>query len=174
MKKLGLILSVIMMISCDSVRTEHDTSIDFSQYKTFCWMEGCAFTYTGPAYLTDSLVQSRVRESIISTLQKKGLRYDDQNPELLVDFHITLENEKVIYYHGVQDDPYYYRSTFLQPEEVSLTRGTLLLHMVDHKRSEVVWQSYVEGYLEDPPDLSAKNIQRGIIRVLKEFPPSKK
>lgn len=174
MKKLVLSIFIIGAFSCESVRTEHNTSIDFSQYETFCWLEGCTFTFTGPAYLNDSLVQSRVKESIISTLQKKGLRYDDNTPDLLVDFHITFENEKAIYYHSVQDDPYYYRTTFLQPEEVGLIKGTLLIHMVDRKRSEVVWQSYAEGYLEDPPDLSAKNIQRGIIRVLKEFPPSKK
>jgi len=174
MKKLGFILSLILLISCDSVRTEHDTSIDFSQYKTFCWLEGCAFTFTGPAYLNDTLVQSRVKESIISTLTKNGLRYDADNPDLLIDFHITIESEKVIYYHGVQDDPYYYRSSFLQPEEANLTKGSLLIHIVDRQRSEVVWQSYAEGYLQDPPDLSEKNIQRGIKRVLREFPPNKK
>lgn len=174
MKKLLLLLLMGGMISCDTVRTEYDTSIDFNQYKTFCWLEGCAFTFTGPSYLDDSVVQSHVKESIISTLQKKGIRYNDNDPDLLVDFHITIENEKAIYYHGVQDDPYYYRTTFLQPEEVILTRGTLLIHVVDRQRSEVIWQSHAEGYLEDPPDLSKKNIQRGITRVLKDFPPSKK
>ncbi|MBX2945592.1 MAG: DUF4136 domain-containing protein [Cyclobacteriaceae bacterium] len=174
MKKLVFFIFIIGAFSCDTVRTEYDTSIDFSQYKTFCWLEGCAFTFTGPAYLDDSVVQSHVKESIISTMQKKGIQYNDNDPDLLVDFHITIENEKAIYYHGVQDDPYYYRTTFLQPEEVILTRGTLLIHVVDRQRSEVIWQSHAEGYLEDPPDLSKKNIQRGITRVLKDFPPSKK
>ncbi|MBX2962769.1 MAG: DUF4136 domain-containing protein [Cyclobacteriaceae bacterium] len=170
MKRWWIILIASSLLACDSARTEYNTSIDFKVYKTFCWLEGCTFTFTGPAYLNDSIIQDRVRESIISSLQKIGLTYDDQNPDLLVDFHITVESERVVYYHGVQDDPSYFRTPFLQPAELNVNKGTILIHIIDRQRSEVIWQSYAEGYLSDPPDLSEKNIRRGISRLLKDFP----
>jgi hypothetical protein len=45
--------------------------------------------------------------------------------------------------------------------------------MVDRQRSEVVWQSHAEGYMESIPDLSSKNIRKGISKVLKDYPPKK-
>lgn len=164
---------LMALASCDPIKTEYDPKADFTQYKTFCWLQGCEFTFTGPAYLDDSLVQETVKEAIIAEMKLKGLDYNNNTPDLLIDFHITIENEKVIYYHGIEDEPTYYRTPFLQPESITLTKGSLLIHMVDRQRSEVVWQSQAEGYMESPPDLSAKNIRRGISKVLKDFPPKK-
>ena len=173
MKKILFLIFSMALASCDPIKTEYDPKADFTQYKTFCWLQGCEFTFTGPAYLDDSLVQETVKSAIIAEMKLKGLQYNDNTPDLLIDFHITIENEKVIYYHGIEDEPNYYRTPFLQPESITLTKGSLLIHMVDRQRSEVVWQSQAEGYMESPPDLSSKNIRNGIGKVLKDYPPKK-
>lgn len=173
MKKILFLIFLMALASCDPIKTEYDPKADFTQYKTFCWLQGCEFTFTGPAYLDDSLVQETVKEAIIAEMKFKGLDYNNNTPDLLIDFHITIENEKVIYYHGIEDEPTYYRTPFLQPESITLTKGSLLIHMVDRQRSEVVWQSQAEGYMESPPDLSPKNIRRGIGKVLRDYPPQK-
>jgi hypothetical protein len=165
---------LILLLGCDNIQTSYDQDINFSTYKSFCWLEGCELAITGPDYLKDSIIQKNIKNAIIDELTRKGLRYDDSNPDLLVDFHVVIENEKVITYHNREDEPYYYRMTFLTPEEMLLTKGTILLHMVDRQKSIVVWQSQVLGYLETGPDLSEKNIQKGIFQLLKEFPPKKK
>lgn len=173
MKKILFLIFLMALASCDPIKTEYDPKADFTQYKTFCLLQGCEFTFTGPAYLDDSLVQETVKGAIIAEMKLKGLQYNDNTPDLLVDFHITIENEKVIYYHGIEDEPNYYRTPFLQPESITLTKGSLLIHMVDRQRSEVVWQSQAEGYMESPPDLSPKNIRKGIGKVLRDYPPQK-
>lgn len=169
------ILFGLMLIigSCDHIKTDYDPKTDFTQYKTFCWLQGCEFTFTGPAYMNDSMVQEAVKQAIIAELNTKGLQYNDNTPDLLIDFHITIENEKVIYYHGIEDDPNYYRTSFLQPESIILTKGSLLIHLVDRNRSEVVWQSHAEGHMDNSPDLSPENIRTGIRKVLKDYPPKK-
>jgi len=174
MKTLRSIILLTLLAGCNQINTLYNPSTDFQAFKSFCWLEGCVFKFTGPEYLNDSLVQENIKQSIILTLEKKGLRYSDENPDLLVDFHVTVEDEKVITYHNRQDEPYYYRTTFMQPEEVTVTRGTVIIHMVDHSKSEVVWQSEAIGYLEYPPDISEKNIRKVISRMLKEFPSSKR
>jgi hypothetical protein len=159
--------------SCNPIQTSYDQKADFSAYKTFCWLQGCEFSVTGPKYLNDSVVQARIKNTIIGNLLQKGLRYDDNNPDLLIDFHVTVESERAIIYHNREDEQYYYRFSYLQPEEVMLTKGTILIHVVDRARSEVVWQSYAAGYLDPVPDLSEKNIRKGIDRVMKKFPPGR-
>jgi hypothetical protein len=43
--------------------------------------------------------------------------------------------------------------------------------MADKAESRMVWQSHAISYMESHPDLSEKNIRRGIKLVLKNFPP---
>lgn len=173
MKNICLFVLVFGIAACDKIQTAYDKDIDFKQYKSFCWLEGCQFTYTGPNYLQDSILQENIKAAIITEMHAKGFRYDPDYPDLLVDFHITIENEKVITYHNREDEPYYYRMTFLTPQEVMLTKGSVLIHMVDRSQSIVVWQSQLLGYLENGPDISERNINRGIRRLLRDFPPDK-
>lgn len=172
MKAIKSLFLLLVLTGCSQVKTLYSPTTDFQVYSSFCWLEGCMFRFTGPDYLNDSIVQENIKQSIIDVLKKKGLRYSDEDPDLLVDFHITLEDEKVITYHNREDEPYYYRTSFMQPEEIVLTKGTIIVHMVDHKKSEVVWQSEAKGYLESPPDLTKKNIQKGISKLFKNFPPA--
>jgi hypothetical protein len=171
MKQLLVILLLSAISSCDSVKTEYKTGIDFTSYKTFCWLKGCTFYYTGPEYLNKPEVQEILRNSIIDNLKKKGLRYDDTTPDLLVDFHVTIEDEMIVRYHSQEDEPYYYKTPFTRTDEVHVTKGSIIIHMVDRQRGELVWESQAEGFLENPPDLSKKNIRAGIEKVLRNFPP---
>ncbi len=171
MKKIYWLLALIIPWSCDSVKTEFKPGTDFTSYKSFCWLEGCTFFYTGPEYLNKPEVQENIKNAIIENLTRKGLRYDNDTPDLLVDFHVTLEEEVVIRYHSQEDEPYYYKTPFLRADEIKVTHGTLVIHIIDRQRSELIWQSYVEGFMETPPDLSEKNIKAGIEKAMRDFPP---
>ena len=164
-------LILFLVISCDSVKTEYKAGIDFSTYKTFCWLENCSFFYTGPEYLNRPEVQETIKRSIIDNLTKKGFRYDTINPDLLVDFHITIEDEFLVRYHNQEDEPYYYKTPFTRTDEIRVTKGTIVIHVVDRLRGELVWESYTEGFMETPPDLSEKNSKAGVDKVLRNFPP---
>ncbi len=166
-----LFFLLAVIISCDSVRTEYDSRIDFSQYKTFCWMDGCTFSYTGPAYLNRTEIQEILKNAIMDNLTKKGVNYNDTAPDLLVDFHVTIEDEVVLRYHDQEDEPHYYKTPFSRTDEVHLTKGSIVVHMVDRQRGELVWESHTEGFFENQPDLSEKNIRSAIEKVLRNFPP---
>ena len=69
MKYLTLLLFSVILSGCGvKVHIVHDESADFTKYKTFCWLEGCEFTYTGPTYLDDSLLRETIKEAIIAEL----------------------------------------------------------------------------------------------------------
>ncbi|QOI97916.1 MAG: DUF4136 domain-containing protein [Flammeovirgaceae bacterium] len=174
MNKVIGILGLLIFFACDPVKTEYKSGIDFSIYKTFCWLENCSFFYTGPEYLNRPEIQEAIRKSIIDNLSGKGLRFDSNNPDLLVDFHVTIEDTIVIRYHSQEDEPYYYKTPFTRADEIHVTKGTLVVHLIDRQRGELVWESHTEGFLETPPDLSEKHIRAGINKVLQDFPPKPK
>lgn len=171
MKKPVIIAAFLLVLSCDSVKTEYKKGADFSTYKTFCWIDSCSFYYTGPEYLDRPNIQEHIKKSITDNLTKKGLRFDNNTPDLLVDFHITIEDQIIIRYHSREDEPYYYKTPFTRADEVHVTKGTLVIHMIDRERGELVWESHAEGFLETPPDLYEKNIRAGIEKLLRNFPP---
>ena len=167
---LTIILTLFVLTGCNvKVHSSFDRTQDFTKYKTFCWLNGCEFTYTGPTYLNDSLLREKIKNSIISDLNKKGITQDNDNPDLLIDFHISVENESSIIYHH-DDDNYNYKP-FPEEEIINYLKGTIVIDMVDKSAGKMVWRSEAIGYMDTHPDLSDKNIGKGIATALKNFPP---
>ncbi|MCW5910821.1 MAG: DUF4136 domain-containing protein, partial [Cyclobacteriaceae bacterium] len=154
-----------------SIKETYDKQVDFSQYKTFCWMAGCEFKFNGPEYLQDSLLQDRIKSAIVDELTRKGLTLNTDNPDLLVGFTITVKDEQAIVYHRAEDSPFFIKPLALDREVINYLKGSLIIGMADAKESRMVWQSHVSAYMELEPDLSEANIRKGIKQALKNYPP---
>jgi Domain of unknown function (DUF4136) len=166
------ILIVLLLAGCRmEIEENYDHSVDFSKYKTFCWMTGCEFKFNGPDYLNDSLLRESLKTSIIKELESKGLKEDTNNPDLLIGFTITLKDEQAVIYHRAEDSPVYYQPLETEREVIDYLKGTLIMGMADRQESKMVWQSEAISYMELNPDFSEKNIRKGIKLVLKNFPP---
>jgi len=169
---LGIIL---ILAGCSiSVHNTYDKEVDFSKYKTFCWMSGCEFKFNGPAYLDDSLLRENLKVAIIEELKRKGLEQNTDNPDLLVGFTITVKDEQAVIYHPSEDMPVYIKPLDTEKEIINYLKGSLIIGMADNKESRMVWQSEAIGYMESNPDFSEKNIKKGIKVVLKNYPPPAK
>ena len=154
------------------VSTSYDRQVDFSQYKTFCWLQGCEFTFTGPEYLNNELILDFVRTGILEEMKKKGYVYDEENADLLIDFHVTVENRETQVYRfeesrfilldPIQDSDIYY---FLE--------GTIIMDLVERESGRMIWRSEARRYLELNPELTEENLRRGISVALRDFPPKK-
>jgi hypothetical protein len=166
---------VAILTACSArLKTVVDPAASFANYQTFCWLQGCQFEINGPAYLQDSIIRERIKTALIFEMEKKGLRYDNDNPDLMVAFSVTVENEKVTSYHRNNFEDFPYSITFPQREEIYLTKGSMIVSLVDRSTSRVVWQSTALSYLETTPDLSEKNIRKGVAFALRDFPPEEK
>lgn len=175
MKRLFAITTAALLFgSCAmDVHTRVDRQVDFSRYKTFCWMAGCEFKVTGPTYLVnDSALRESVKASIVKELNSKGLTEDDNNPDLLVAFNITVKDEQSIVYVHPDETPFYEKME-TEAKVYNYLKGSIVIAMADKKDSKIVWESMANRYMELNPDLSEKNIAKGIHLVLKDFPPRK-
>lgn len=104
-------------------------------------------------------------------MERKGFMYSNTNPDLAIDFHITIRDEEITTFHFNEDEPNYYRNTFMQPEKVILNKGSIVIHIVDLEKGELIWQSEASGYLDIPGDLTEIPIGKGVNKLLQEFPP---
>lgn len=172
MKNYFYLLFILLVTSACSVKvhSSYDKVTDFTKYKTFCWLNGCEFTYSGPVYLNDSLLREKIKNAIIAEMESKGLKHNENNPDLLLDFHISLENESSIVYHH-RDDEIHNFQPMPEQEVINYLKGTIVIDMVDKSEARMVWRSEAIGYMDVHPDLSDKNIKKGIAVTLKNFPP---
>jgi hypothetical protein len=170
---LPIVLLLLVFTSCSvSVKTIYDTKADFSKYKTFCWMHGCDFKLSGPSYLKDSTISDRLKNAIIAELAKKGITQNENNPDLLIAFNITVKDGETIIYHQAPE-----RNDIAPIAEhihaIPYLKGTLVLGIADKAQSKLVWESVAVSYMDINPELTDKDIRKGIKAVLKKFPPKK-
>jgi hypothetical protein len=156
-----------------SIKETFDKQTDFTQYKTYCWMAGCEFNFTGPSYLNDSITKENIRKAIEAELNSKGLVLNPDNPDLLVGFTVTVKDEQAIVYHRPEDSPIFIKPLEIDKEVINYLKGSLIIGMADAKASRMVWQSHVSAYMERKPDLSEPNIRKGIKQALRNYPPKK-
>ena len=172
MKKIILYLSIIIIWSGCGVKvsTTFDKKIDFTQYHTFCWLQGCEFTFTGPDYLENQISIEAIKETIISEMNQKGYVLDNNNPDLLVDFHITVESKQSIVRRFdvdyvelneplPEDDIYYY------------LEGSFVIDIVDQRSGRMIWRSHVRRHMENKAKMPEGHSENGVVLALEDFPP---
>lgn len=172
MKKLILYLSIILVGSGCSVKvsTTFDKKIDFTQYHSFCWLQGCEFTFTGPDYLKDQISINSIKETIITEMNQKGYVLDSINPDLLIDFHITVESKQSIVRR--YDVDYVELNEPLPEDEIYYyMEGSFVIDMVDQRSSRMVWRSHVHRHMENKSNIPEGHSKNGVVLALEDFPP---
>ena len=157
------------------VYSEEEPGINLYKYHTFNWLsnETAEKGNIGPEWLT-SATQEKIRTSVESEMGKYGFKPCDENPELMLHYHVVIKNE-VLYERdwrcGVPggEGGVYNRCNRLQP--VHYQEGTLIIDMIDTKSGVQVWRGAAVSILNN---LKANEVDARIkeaIRVIfKKFP----
>ena len=174
-KLVVLSLVAILLAGCSvQVKSLYDTDIDFTNYKTYCWLQGCEFSITGPSYIQDDTLRNHLEEAIVAVLNSKGLSQEPDNADLLIDFHMLFEIQSTVEYHDEYHDDQYSLYPESDVEYVDYLKGTLVIDIVDRAKSKMVWRSAAIRYMDINPKLTRENLEKGISRALKDFPPKGK
>jgi len=162
-------LMLLVFTSCAvKVQTMQDDQVDFGKYKSFCWLKGCEFTFSGPRYLKEPLIQKYFQEAIIAEMDKKGIRYDNDTPDLLIDVHVTMQTDTVYAFHLPTETDMFMVSK-MGDEEIIMLKGTLIIDLVDKETSRMVWRSVAVSYFESHPEATPRNFRKGVAKALKKF-----
>jgi len=159
-----------------TIRTDRDPQVDLGAYKTFAFLE--PLTTDSKGYST--LLSARLRDATRRELVKRGYRYDESSPDLLVNFNINIKERQELRaiprwgYFGYRDglyDPWpgypydIYTITYAQ--------GTLIVDLVDATRKQLVWQGLASGRISDKvmrnPDAA---IDQAVAEIFAQYPVS--
>ena len=163
------ILFIVMafLASCTTVKVRSDQAVDFDQFKTFYCLE-CRDEYSDIAPEYDNPeTREFIREAIISELEAKGLTYTEENPEVLVDFKIVIEERIAIL--SEPESTYNYWETY-EAQTVQFKQGTLLINLIDASNNQAIWQGVSSRVMEDKPSENLESrIKSTVARMFKKF-----
>ena len=152
------------------VKTDFDHQANFSQYKTYSWQE------IKPA---NSLWDTRIKNAVDAQLAAKGWTQVDSGGDVAVVAIKTLQTQRTLqtFYDGFGGGWGWRRfggggfgdsTTTEQDYKV----GTLVVDLYDAKTKQLIWRASVEDTLSDKADKNEKNLNKGVAKMFKKFPPN--
>jgi hypothetical protein len=144
------LLGLAACASGPEVRSLSDPSANFAQYQTFGFADPLGTDRAG----YQSIVSQQLKASTRREMEARGLRYSEQDPQLLVNFNAKLDDKMRVTTtpEPVMAPGYYgYRRGFYQPwpmytERTDVTQyqeGTLTIDVIDAARKQLVWEGTV-------------------------------
>jgi Domain of unknown function (DUF4136) len=150
------------------VKTDFDHQANFSQYKTYCWQE------IKPA---NSLWDARIKNAVDAQLTAKGWTQVDSGGDVSIVAIKTTQTQKSLqtFYDGMGGG-WRWRGFGGMGEatttEQDYKEGTLVVDMYDAKTKQLIWRSSAEDTLSNKAEKNEKNLDKGVVKMFKKFPPS--
>src|SRR6202140_4714846 len=163
-------LVALSTVLAQNVRTDFDHQANFSQYKTYSWQE------IKPA---NSLWDARIKSSVDAQLAAKGWTQVDNGGDVALVAIATTHTEKTLqtFYDGMGGG-WRWRGFGGMGEatttEQDYKEGTLLVDMYDAKTKQLIWRGSAEDTLSNKADKNEKNLNKGVAKMFKKFPPHAK
>jgi hypothetical protein len=151
------------------VKTDFDHQTNFSQYKTYSWQE---------IKSANSLWDTRIKNAVDAQLAAKGWNRVDNGGDVAIVAIATTQTQRSLqtFYDGFGGGWGWRRfggggfgeST---TTEQDYKEGTLVVDMYDAKNKQLIWRGSAEDTLSSKADKNEKNLDKGVAKMLKKFPP---
>jgi hypothetical protein len=206
---IGLVLLCLSVLSaCSNYRYYKAGSsfISLNKYKTFAWAPnlparkpdsivsdqkglGARLNYlNNNRYFKSTAAVDQIRAATIAALQTKGLRLQDNDPDLLVRFTTLVDRGTRRTYYGY---PYYggfyggwgwgYRFNPWYgygwggayggyPVQEHFKEGVLAIELIDNRTHETVWIGYGAGELRSNPEKVVAQLPKVVDGIFKQLP----
>ena len=146
------------------VKTDYDRTINFDQYKTYCWEK---------VETKDPLWVDRIKSAVDTDLTAKGWTQVPSDGNISLVAIEATKNEKTLntFYNGFGGGwrwgGFGDATTTVDNYQV----GTLVLDMFDTQTKKLVWRGSASDSLSDKTDKNIKNLDKGVQKMLQHFPP---
>lgn len=172
MKKLLFALSFVFLISCSSIRvySDHDNSVDFSQYKTFAFFK----PEIDKVDISD-LDKRRILNALDNEMAVKGLS-KSETPDVLIGFTTAAKQQVIVNNNnwggwgwGWGFNPWFWGPNYSSVS--TRTEGTLYINIIDAASKQLVWQGKGQGGIQDNLKNRDESIALFVQEIVSHYPP---
>lgn len=167
---LSLLIILQLLYSCApsiTVRSDYDRQADFKKYKTYYL--STAPQEENPQYpmYDNELNRTRMQNAIEREMASRGYVVNENNPDLKVDFHVTIIDKTDV--HSYHTNRYRYWDDY-EVQSYQYTEGTLVVHLVDGKEERLVWQGSAASILRPQAKDPETRINQAVSQIFEEYP----
>jgi hypothetical protein len=177
-----VLLAAVPFTTAQDVRYNFDRGATFSKFKTYTWVE------IKDAQKVDSLVEKQITTAVDRQLALKGLTKTESNDaDIYVGYQAAVEKEKEFtsYNSGWgYGGGWYYGgwyggmggSSITTGQTSTIYVGQLVLDMYDPANHNLIWRGVVSKTLDPKakPEKQAKNLDKALNKLMKNYPPQPK
>jgi hypothetical protein len=194
-----LLFAVACLSACSSYNyyTAGLNKTNMSGYRSFAWMP--AQGKGSGSSNTNAVVDLKIKDAAVASLSSKGLRMQNNNPDLLVTYTATVgQGSKTVYsptYYGSGFYPgwggfgwgwgwgwrpyYYYGAPFAYyggntaVGKEHYKEGTIIIDLIDTRSHKIVWRGFGVGEVHNNPQKNIEDLPKvvnGIIDQLQLMP----
>jgi hypothetical protein len=149
------------------VKIDYDRTVNFDQYKTYSWQK---------VETKNPLWVDRIKSAVDAALTAKGWTQVPSDGNISLVAIEATKNQQTLntFYNGFGGGwrwgGFGNATTTVDNYKV----GTLVLDMFDTQTKKLVWRGSASDTLSDKTDKNIKNLDKGVQKMLKQFPPEPK
>jgi hypothetical protein len=165
---ISFVLAMMGAALAQHVETDFDHQANFSQYKTYSWQA---------IKPEDSLWDARIKSAVDAQLAAKGWTKVDSGGDVSVVAIKTTQTQRTLqtFYDGFGGG-WRWRGFGGMGQstttEQDYKEGTLVVDLYDAKTKQLMWRGSAEDTLSDKAAKNEKNLDKGVAKMFKKFPPS--
>jgi hypothetical protein len=166
------------------VETDYDTDLDFSQFRSFSWLEPPVTVEPSESpvdelvdpFEKNTLLDKRVRQAVERELLARGYGLaPDGRSEFELQYHVLLKDRTKIRsyssgYYGYRHYPYGYGGTLGGVSSYDYKEGTLIIDVIDARTRRLAWRGWAVGATRKGYYTEEK-VSEAVAAILKHFPP---
>lgn len=160
-----IILCTGTLVAGQDVRSNFDSRVDFSMYRTYSWLN---------VDMPNSIWSERAKRTIEEALHKRGWsRVDEESDVSIVAIGTTaIKTELSAFYSSMPEWRWYgwgVGATTVVP--VNQREGTLIIDIYETKSKRLIWRSSATDTVRDDPQKNVKKLTGAVKKMFKKFPP---
>ena len=149
------------------VKTDYDRQANFADYKSYSWEQ---------VKTKDLLDVDRIKNAVNAVLAAKGWTQADSGGDVsIVAIEITREQQTLNTFYDGFGGGWRWRGFGGFGEATTTTDtykvGTLIIDLFDTKTKKLLWRGSSTDTLSNNSDKNIKNLDKGVEKLFKNFPP---
>ena len=169
---LGLALSTTACGTALRAGADFEPDLDLGRYRTF-GLDEDAVSGSGDVRLEESpFFENRLLDAIERELSARGVRRDESSPEMMVHYHLTVEDHIEVFgadpQSGLPASEYGIGTNVRQYEE-----GTFVIHFEDPGADEYIWVGWAQGDIERAltgPEAMREWVDEAVAKMFENLP----
>lgn len=153
------------------VSSDFDRDVEIHRFTTYTWLDAKAIEQRNDPLNYNELTDKRVKLAVDKQLKDKGYGLMPDSAQLIVHYHITVEDRVVI-----RPEPFGYSYgnywTENRRSAVRYKEGTLIVDFMDSKNRNLIWRGWAVSVVNEDRMITEEMINHAVTKIFERFPSS--